>query len=210
MNLDITDRFARGELVVLLDDGPDPQPAVLVALAAAIAPQAMAELVRYTSGFVTVALPASRCDTLGLPALAHDPFCRVRPVAAVAVDARLGVSTGISAADRCTTARVLADRQSVTSDLCRPGHVVPMRVPMAAPRGTDPTSRQIFAAMDLCQLIDSPSAVVSSVLVAASGEVMGNGEAHLFAAVRGYPVLPASDVAVPAAPPLALLDGIAS
>ena len=143
MNPDTADRFARGELVVLLDDHPDPRPAVLVALAAALEPAAMAELVRYTSGFVTVALPAARCDALGLPALTHDPFCRLRPVAAVAVDARVGVGTGISATDRCRTARVLADPRSVTSDLSRPGHVVPMRVPMAAPRRSAQRAQQV-------------------------------------------------------------------
>lgn len=210
MDYETSDRFLAGHLVVLLDDAPAPRPATLVVAVTALSPVTMAEMVRYTCGFVTVCLPADRCDALGLPSLAHDPSSQVRTIAAVSVDARFGVGTGISATDRCTTARVLADPQSTASDLCRPGHVIPMRVPMSAPRGVDALSRQAFAAMDLCGLVECLPAVVSSILVNDVGEVMGNEEAGAFAVAQGYAVLRASDVPAPSAQGHLRLDGVAS
>ena len=84
--------------------------------------------VRHSSGLLCVALPAQRCDRLGLPPMhprAHRP---AGAVPCVTVDAAVGVTTGISAADRARAARVLADPDAGGGDLCRPGHLVPVAV----------------------------------------------------------------------------------
>ena len=199
MDLDLLDRLVHGEFLVVLDDGPARRPPILAAAAQVITPEVVAGMVRYTSGFLSVALPSARCDELLLPCIASDPFSGSRAVPAVSVDAKVGVGTGISAVDRCRTARVLADPSSHSSDLCRPGHVIAMRVPMDAVRGADPHSRQIFAAMDLCEWGDLAPAVMSSVLVASSGDTMTNSEALEFGAAQGCAVLrPASVIPVDA------------
>jgi 3,4-dihydroxy 2-butanone 4-phosphate synthase/GTP cyclohydrolase II len=88
-------------------------------------PELMSFLIRHTSGFVCVAVPEDDADRLDLPLMARPDR---GPAQCVAVDARAGVSTGISAADRATTIRLLAAPDTVPEDLVRPGHVVPLRV----------------------------------------------------------------------------------
>jgi 3,4-dihydroxy 2-butanone 4-phosphate synthase len=103
---------------------------VLVACAATVSTTLMAQFVRDTSGFIAVALLESVCDTMMLPEALPSRRAVFDPAhgQCVAVDAVRGVSTGISAADRAHTARVLADPLSVAGDITRPGHVVPVRV----------------------------------------------------------------------------------
>lgn len=90
----------------------------------------MAALIRHSSGFVQTALPGAVCDRLLLPEAAS--LWRRRGAAAngqcIAVDAAVGVTTGISATDRARTARALSDPRTVPGDLSRPGHMVPVRV----------------------------------------------------------------------------------
>lgn len=84
----------------------------------------MALAVRYTSGFLCVALPAAICDHLRLPPMWPTNLDKDRPPYTVTVDARHGVTTGISAIDRTRTARLLADPTATEADFARPGHVM--------------------------------------------------------------------------------------
>ncbi len=117
--------LAAGRPVVVVDheDRGD-----LVVASELATPQAMAFMVRHTSGFVCVAVTEDDADRLDLPLMIQT--ARERPGAAqcVAVDARAGGSTGISATDRARTIRLLAAPDTEAADLTRPGHVVPLRV----------------------------------------------------------------------------------
>lgn len=86
----------------------------------------IAFMVRHTSGYLSVAGPPERWDHLGIPRM---PYADDRPEAAygISVDAREGVTTGISARDRALTIRLLADPNTDPEDLARPGHVVTLR-----------------------------------------------------------------------------------
>lgn len=98
-----------------------------IAFAAAHADvESMAFLIRYSSGFVCVALPPARCDELDLPPMYPSRRGGNGSAFCVTVDARSGTTTGISAVDRALTVRRLADPASVPSDFVRPGHVVPV------------------------------------------------------------------------------------
>ncbi|UGT61843.1 3,4-dihydroxy-2-butanone-4-phosphate synthase [Nocardia asteroides] len=114
------------ELIILHHDGRF----VLAGCAGTATTEQLAFLIRHSTGFVQVALHERDCDRLLLPEATPD----VRDAGAssygqcVAVDAALGVTTGISGADRARTARVLADPDSNSDDLNRPGHLVPVRV----------------------------------------------------------------------------------
>ncbi|WP_372462424.1 3,4-dihydroxy-2-butanone-4-phosphate synthase [Rhodococcus pyridinivorans] len=105
----------------------------LVYGAATITTTQMADLIRCSSGFVQVALPSARCDTLLIPEAAPTVRDERRPGfgQCVTVDATNGVTTGISAADRAHTARVLCSPASTAADLTRPGHMVPVRADIA-------------------------------------------------------------------------------
>lgn len=117
----------RGEFVVVVDDETRENEGDLIIAASAITPEAMAFMVRHTSGVVCIALPGDVLDRLELPPMVQssaDPF---RTAFTVSVDLRRGVSTGISAADRAATLRALADPTAQATDFVRPGHVFPLR-----------------------------------------------------------------------------------
>lgn len=119
------DEIAAGRPVALFDDEVGVQYLVFAAEHAAATTVAFA--VRHTSGFLCVALPDERADELQLPALPRVHARDEVPDYAVAVDAAAGSGTGISATDRAATIRLLADPDTVATDLTRPGHVVPVR-----------------------------------------------------------------------------------
>ncbi|MFE7422066.1 3,4-dihydroxy-2-butanone-4-phosphate synthase [Rhodococcus sp. NPDC057529] len=118
---------ARGELVVVTD----PWRSVLMLGAETASTAALAEMIRLTSGFVQVALPAAACDRLMIPEASAFWRERRSPTfgQCVAVDAAHQAGTGISAHDRARTIRTLTAPTTVPTDLTRPGHVVPVRVP---------------------------------------------------------------------------------
>lgn len=118
-------QLASGKPVIVAANGGT----ALVYGAAAITTSQMADLIARSSGFVQVALPADRCDALLIPeAMPTDRASNRSGLGqCVAVDATDGVTTGISAADRAHTARVLCASATTTADLARPGHVVPVR-----------------------------------------------------------------------------------
>ncbi|GAA2901109.1 hypothetical protein GCM10010472_69180 [Pseudonocardia halophobica] len=92
-----------------------------------VATETMAFLIRIGSGFVQVALDERSCDRLLLPPMVWPVPSGPRGDHCVSVDAAHGVSTGISAADRAHTARLLAAPATTPDELTRPGHVVPVR-----------------------------------------------------------------------------------
>jgi 3,4-dihydroxy 2-butanone 4-phosphate synthase/GTP cyclohydrolase II len=183
--------FASGRPVVLLTTGLSATPPQLVIAAERIELSDMAFLVRRTSGFICVCLPSVRCDELILPIFANDKCLVGEPLPGVCVDAVEGVGTGISAADRCRTARRLADASSTAQDFRRPGHVVPMRVPDACRARPDSVAA---AALGLCQLTGVAEATVMGDLVTDDGEVMTSAAAANFSARHALTCVQVSDV----------------
>lgn len=116
--------LAAGRPVVVVDDDRGD----LVLAAEFATPQLMSFMVRHTSGFVCVAITEDDADRLDLPLMIRADRGRPSGAQCVAVDARIGVGTGISAADRARTIRLLAAPATDAADLVRPGHVVPLRV----------------------------------------------------------------------------------
>ncbi|MCZ4535952.1 3,4-dihydroxy-2-butanone-4-phosphate synthase [Gordonia terrae] len=114
-----------GRPVLLVDETADGVAGHLVLAAEGARTGAVAFMVRHSAGYLCVAMESTRCDQLALP-----PVWNAGEAAGldhrVAVDAAVGVGTGISAADRARTAHVLADRATVAADLTRPGHVIPV------------------------------------------------------------------------------------
>jgi 3,4-dihydroxy 2-butanone 4-phosphate synthase / GTP cyclohydrolase II len=118
---------AAGRAVVVVDDEDRENEGDLIFAAARATPELMGFTVRHTSGVVCVSMPAELLDRLQIPLMTPHNRDRMRTQFTVTVDARDGVSTGISAADRAHTARVLADSATEPWDITRPGHVFPLR-----------------------------------------------------------------------------------
>jgi 3,4-dihydroxy 2-butanone 4-phosphate synthase / GTP cyclohydrolase II len=116
-----------GRPVIVVDDEDRENEGDLIFAAEHATAELVAFMVRYTSGYICVAVTESEADRLDLPPMYHTNQDKKGTAYAVAVDARHGVSTGISAADRARTISLLAAADTEPGDLSRPGHVVPLR-----------------------------------------------------------------------------------
>jgi len=140
----------RAGLPVLVADDEDRENEGDVILAAETATtEWMAWTIRHTSGYICAPMSEGRANRLGLPPMVVDNQDPRGTAYTVTVDAAEGVTTGISAADRAHTIRLLAQESSVPSDFHRPGHVVPLR---ARQGGVLVRGGHTEAAVDLCRL----------------------------------------------------------
>lgn len=113
---------------VLVADSKDRENEVdAIVSAQKVTPEWMGWMVRYTSGYICAPMPAERAELLGLPIQWPANQDQLRTCYTVSCDAAHGVTTGISAADRRTTLRALANPLSRSEDLVRPGHILPLR-----------------------------------------------------------------------------------
>jgi 3,4-dihydroxy 2-butanone 4-phosphate synthase / GTP cyclohydrolase II len=183
--------IAAGRAVVVVD-GPDRENEGDLIFAAEMAtPELIAFMVRHTSGFICAPLVVEDADRLDLPPMYHVNQDRRGTAYTVTVDAREGVSTGISAADRAHTIRLLADPDTVPTDLARPGHVVPLR---AKPGGVLRRPGHTEAAVDLAQLAGLRPAGVLCELVNDDGTMMRLPELTLFAKEHGLTLISIADL----------------
>ena len=119
--------IAAGRPVIVVDDEDRENEGDLIFAAEKATPELVAFMVRYTSGYICAPITEEEADRLELPPMYHTNQDRRGTAYAVAVDASTGVSTGISAADRARTLRLLSSADTRPTDLSRPGHVVPLR-----------------------------------------------------------------------------------
>jgi 3,4-dihydroxy 2-butanone 4-phosphate synthase/GTP cyclohydrolase II len=119
--------IAAGKAVVVVDDEDRENEGDLIFAAQAATPQLVGFTVRYTSGMICAPLTGADCDRLELPPMYHTNQDRRQTAYTVSVDAREGVTTGISAADRARTISLLGSAETRSTDLSRPGHVFPLR-----------------------------------------------------------------------------------
>jgi 3,4-dihydroxy 2-butanone 4-phosphate synthase / GTP cyclohydrolase II len=119
--------IAAGKAVVVVDDEDRENEGDIIFAAAKATPELMAFTIRHSSGVICVPMPAAMLDRLEIPLMTPHNKDKLRTAYTISVDARDGVSTGISAADRAHTARTLADSATEPWELTRPGHVFPLR-----------------------------------------------------------------------------------
>jgi 3,4-dihydroxy 2-butanone 4-phosphate synthase/GTP cyclohydrolase II len=116
-----------GKPVVVVDDADRENEGDLIFAAELATPEMVSFMVRYTSGYVCVAVTEAEADRLELPPMFYANQDKRGTAYTVTVDAREGVSTGISPTDRCQTIRLLGSAETRAADLSRPGHIVPLR-----------------------------------------------------------------------------------
>src|SRR5437764_3276969 len=117
----------QGRIVIVTDDADRENEGDLIFAAEHATPELVAFMVRYTSGVICVPMPGPDLDRLELPLMTRANRESMRTAFTISVDAREGVSTGISAADRARTIRLLADPDTTAKDFVRPGHIFPLR-----------------------------------------------------------------------------------
>ena len=182
------DALRSGRPVLVLDDEDREDEGDVVLAAQTLTPGWTGWAVRHTSGFLCAPMPGAWADRLGLPAMVANAANEdeLRTAYTVTVDATTGVTTGISAADRCRTAQVLADERSTNADLRRPGHLVPLR---ARDGGVLARRGHTEATVDLCRLAGLAPVGVIGELVDDEGEMLRGPQVRALAAEHDLPVL---------------------
>ncbi|MBX9244574.1 GTP cyclohydrolase II [Actinotalea ferrariae] len=177
---------------VLVADSPDRENEADVVLAAGSATaEWVAWTIRHSSGYLCAPMPAARADALELPLMVPHSQDPRRTAYTVTVDAADGVTTGISAADRATTLRVLADPAAGPQSVIRPGHVLPLR---AVPGGVLHRGGHTEAAVDLCRLAGLEPVAGIAELVHDDGTMMRLDDAARLAAADGLVLLTIQDL----------------
>src|SRR3954463_4778461 len=176
------DPVAAGRFVVVLDDADRENEADLIMAADHVTPEALAFMVRHTSGLVCVALTGERLDDLELPLMVPKNSDSFGTAFTVSVDYRPGTTTGISAADRAATIRALGDGPAAGSFFPRPGHVFPLR---ARPGGVLKRAGHTEAAVDLARLAGLVPAGVLCEIVNDDGTMSRVPDLERFCAEHG-------------------------
>lgn len=154
--------IADGKLVIVTDDEARENEGDLIFAAAKVTPEAVNMMIRHARGLICVPMLGPQLRHLGINPMAAENRESHQTDFAVSVDAAHGISTGISAADRAETIRLLSDPQTKAEALVQPGHVFPLR---AKPGGVLQRAGHTEAAVDLAQLAGlSPAGVICEIL----------------------------------------------
>jgi len=124
---ELLDELRQGRIVIVTDDANRENEGDLILAAEKAIPERINFMIRYTSGVLCVPMEGKDLDRLELPLMTLRNTESMRTAYTISVDAKEGVSTGISAADRSRTIRLLSNLSSVAGDFVRPGHVFPLR-----------------------------------------------------------------------------------
>src|SRR5439155_25294075 len=151
-----------GKMVVVCDAEDRENEGDLTLAAQFATPDAINFMAKEGRGLICLALPPERCDELGLNLMAAKNESRFETAFTVAIEAREGVTTGISAHDRAHTIQVAIDPASGPNDVVQPGHIFPLK---AKPGGVLERTGQTEAAVDLARLAGlNPSGVICEVM----------------------------------------------
>ena len=175
-----------GTPVLLFDDDNRENEADLVIAAEHINHATMARLIRDCCGIVCLCLDDALIRKLDLPPMVARNECSHGTAFTVSIDARRGISTGVSAADRVTTIRAAITAAARPEDLVRPGHIFPLR---AAPGGVLARIGHTEGAVDLAILAGLTPASVICELMTKDGALLRGKPAKAYARRNGFPTL---------------------
>lgn len=178
------EEIRRGKLVLVADDEDRESEGDLVGVAECVTPAMINFMAKHGRGLVCLTLTPERTRELGLPQMTEDNSDSYETAFTISIDAakRFGVTTGISAADRCKTIQVAIDPATAPSDLRRPGHVFPLR---GRPGGVLQRVGHTEASIDLARLAGLyPAGVICEVL-SEDGTMMRRPQLEEFAERHG-------------------------
>jgi 3,4-dihydroxy 2-butanone 4-phosphate synthase/GTP cyclohydrolase II len=146
---DALEAFARGEVIVVVDDEDRENEGDLIMAAEHVTPEKVAFFLHHTSGFICAPITSERAAELELRPMVENNTESMRTAFLVSVDVRHGTSTGISAFDRAATVQALVDPGTRPGDLARPGHILPLE---ARPGGVLKRAGHTEATIDLARM----------------------------------------------------------
>jgi len=152
----------QGKMVILVDDEDGENEGDLMIAAEKVTPEAINFMAKYGRGLICLSLTPERVEELKLPMMVSDNRSRFQTAFTVSIEARRGVTTGISAADRATTVLTAIDDGTRPEDLISPGHIFPLR---ARGGGVLVRSGQTEGSVDLVRLAGlKPAAVICEIM----------------------------------------------
>jgi 3,4-dihydroxy 2-butanone 4-phosphate synthase/GTP cyclohydrolase II len=188
---DIIDDARNGRMFILVDHEDRENEGDLVIPAQMATPDAINFMAKHGRGLICLSLPGSRIDALGLPLMASNNSSRHETAFTVSIEAREGVSTGISAADRARTVSVAIDAAKGAADIATPGHVFPLR---ARDGGVLVRAGHTEAAVDISRLAGlNPSGVICEIMKE-DGEMARLPDLVAFAQLHGLKIGTISDL----------------
>jgi len=183
--------FEAGEIVVVVDDDDRENEGDLIVAAVHCTTEKMAFIIRHTSGIVCTPMTPADAKRLNLAPMVADNDAPHATAFTVSVDYRHDTTTGISAAERNSTVRALANPNAGAVDFVRPGHIFPL---VAREGGVLMRSGHTEAAVDLCKLADLPAVGVISELVNDDGTVMRGQQVSEFAEKNKLKIISVADL----------------
>lgn len=167
-----------GKMVIVVDDADRENEGDLIMAAERVTPESINFMAKYGRGLICVPTTSERLKQLGIEQMVAQNRDNFKTDFQVSVDAAHGITTGISAADRARTIRVMADPTAVPEDLVQPGHVFPLR---AKPGGVLQRAGHTEAALDLVKLAGMRSMAVICEIMSEDGSMARLPELTAFA-----------------------------
>ena len=156
------DDIREGKMVILIDDEDRENEGDLTIAAEKVTPDIINFMAKYGRGLICLSLTPERVDALKLPMMAEMNTARFGTAFTVSIEAKKGVTTGISAADRAKTIKTAINKKSGPEDLAMPGHIFPLR---AQPGGVLKRAGQTEGSVDLAKLAGlNPSGVICEIM----------------------------------------------
>ncbi|QXE91351.1 bifunctional 3,4-dihydroxy-2-butanone-4-phosphate synthase/GTP cyclohydrolase II [Geomonas subterranea] len=180
-----------GRMVILVDDEDRENEGDLTMAAQFVTPEAINFMARFGRGLICLTMTAERCDHLALPPMVRDNTSSFGTAFTVSIEARSGVSTGISAADRARTILTAVAPDAQASDLARPGHIFPLR---ARDGGVLVRSGQTEGSVDLARLAGVEPAGVICEIMKEDGSMARMPDLKRFALQHGIKICTIADL----------------
>jgi 3,4-dihydroxy 2-butanone 4-phosphate synthase/GTP cyclohydrolase II len=174
-----------GRMVIIMDDEDRENEGDLIMAAECATPEAVAFMIRHTSGILCVPMEEAGLERLELPQMVTHNSEAHRTAFTVSVDAVEGTTTGVSSSDRAVTIRALARAEARAADFARPGHIFPLR---ARRGGVLVRTGHTEAAVDLCRLAGLQPVGVISELMNEDGSMARREQLHAFAVAHGLKI----------------------
>jgi 3,4-dihydroxy 2-butanone 4-phosphate synthase/GTP cyclohydrolase II len=180
-----------GRMIIIVDDEDRENEGDLVCAAEKVTPEIINFMARHARGLICLPLTEDRCDELHLSPQVADNTSRLGTAFTISIEARRGVTTGISAADRATTILTAVDSRTTPHDLARPGHVFPLR---AKKGGVLVRPGQTEAAVDIARIAGLYPAGVICEIMNEDGTMARLPQLKDFAVVHGLKIISVADL----------------
>jgi len=181
----------QGKMVILVDDEDRENEGDLTMAAEKVTPEAINFMAKYGRGLICLSLTEERLNELRLPMMVSDNTSRFQTAFTISIDARRGVTTGISAADRATTILTAVDDKATLEDLVSPGHIFPLK---ARKGGVLVRTGQTEGSVDLARLAGLKPAGVICEIMKDDGTMARMPDLRIFAKEHSLKIVTIADL----------------